>query len=281
MQKWTKDVSSKVADVKWIKLSVGLPDNRKIKQIRRLPEGDSLALLWIFLMCLAGETNEDGLIYFTPEIPYTDEMLAEEFKMDVNTIRLGLKTFQNFGMLEIVDDIIKLDSWEKWQSTDRLAELREYNRLAKQKSRAKQKALPSVNDMSMTSQRCQGTDIDIEEDKEKDKELYIYIIDYLNQKAGTNYKASTKKTKACIHARFEEGFTQDDFITVIDKKCDDWLGTDFEQYLRPETLFGTKFESYLNAKVTPKAKTNGSEAPKNSTDEFMDKLQAMYESGDE
>ncbi len=106
---------------------------------------------------------------------------------------------------------------------------------------------------------------------------YKYIVDYLNQKAGTNYKASTKKTKTCIHARFEEGFTEDDFITVIDKKCDDWLGTEWEKFLRPETLFGTKFESYLNAKVTPKAKTNGSEAPKNSTDEFMDKLQELYE----
>ena len=114
-----------------------------------------------------------------------------------------------------------------------------------------------------------------------DLDKYIYIVDYLNQKAGTNYKATTKKTKACIHARLEEGFTQDDFITVIDKKCDDWLGTEWEKFLRPETLFGTKFESYLNAKVTPKAKTTGSEAPKNSTDEFMDKLQALYERNDE
>ena len=268
-----------MAEVKWIKLSVGLPDNRKIKQIRRLPEGDSLALLWIFLLCLAGETNEDGLIYFTPEIPYTDEMLAEEFKMDINTIRLGLNTFQTFGMLEIIDDIIKLDSWEKWQSVDRLSEIREYNRLAKQRSRAK-KALPqNVNDMSMTSQRCQDTDIDKEEEKERDLYIYKYIVNYLNQKAGTSYKASTKKTKSCIHARLEEGFTQEDFITVIDKKCSEWLGTEWEKFLRPETLFGTKFESYLNANVRPKTKTN-SEAPKNSTDEFMDQLQALYERGE-
>ena len=107
-----------------------------------------------------------------------------------------------------------------------------------------------------------------------DLDKYKYSVDYLNQKAGTNYKASTTKTKTCIHARLEEGFTQDDFCTVIDKKCAEWLGTEFEQYLRPETLFGTKFESYLNANVRPK--TN-SEAPKNSTDDFMDQLQALYE----
>ena len=258
-----------MADVKWIKLSVGLPGSRKLKQIRRLPEGDSIALLWVFLLCLAGEVNEDGLIYFTPEIPYTDEMLAEEFNMDVNIIRIGLKTFQNFGMLEIVDDIIRLDSWEKWQSTDRLAELREYNRLAKQKSRAKQKALQSVNDKSMTSQRCQDTDKEKEEERDKNIDLYINIIDYLNQKAGTNYKATTKKTKSCIHARLDEGFTEDDFITVIDKKCNDWLGTEWEKFLRPETLFGTKFESYLNAKVTKKQNKG---VPEDSAQDDLDDL---------
>ena len=77
-----------MADVKWIKLSTGLPDNRKIKQIRTLPDGDTIALMWIFLMCLAGNSNDDGFVFFTKEIPYTDEMLAEEFKMDINTIRL-------------------------------------------------------------------------------------------------------------------------------------------------------------------------------------------------
>ena len=98
---------------------------------------------------------------------------------------------------------------------------------------------------------------------------YKYIVEYLNQKAGTNYKASTKKTKTCIHARFEEGFKEDDFITVIDKKCNEWLGTDFEQYLRPETLFGTKFESYLNAKVTKKQNKG---VPEGSEQDDLDDL---------
>ncbi|MBR5544878.1 MAG: phage protein [Clostridia bacterium] len=81
------------------------------------------------------------------------------------------------------------------------------------------------------------------------------IIEYLNQKANVSYKASTKKTKSCIHARLTEGFTIDDFKTVIDKKCAEWIGTDFQQYLRPETLFGTKFESYLNAPTKQKPQT--------------------------
>jgi hypothetical protein len=80
-----------------------------------------------------------------------------------------------------------------------------------------------------------------------------------------------------------EGFTIDDFKTVIDKKCAEWLGdSKMEPYLRPETLFGTKFESYLNAKVTSKkSKPIYVEQPKNSTDEFMSKLQSLYEKEDE
>ena len=69
----------------------------------------------------------------------------------------------------------------------------------------------------------------------------------MNEKAGTNYKATSKATQRLINARLKEGFTVDQFKEVIDKKVADW-GKDekMSQYLRPETLFGTKFESYLN-----------------------------------
>ena len=80
----------------------------------------------------------------------------------------------------------------------------------------------------------------------------IYIVDYLNEKAKTNYKATTEKTKRLINARLNEKFTVEDFKTVIDNKVTEWKGTDFEKYLRPETLFGTKFENYLNAKAINK-----------------------------
>ena len=77
------------------------------------------------------------------------------------------------------------------------------------------------------------------------------IIDYLNSKAGTNYKTTTPKTRTLIKARLKEGFTLDDFYTVIDKKVLLW-GKDIKMqaFLRPETLFGTKFESYLNEVVS-------------------------------
>ena len=82
--------------------------------------------------------------------------------------------------------------------------------------------------------------------KEKENNIYSEVIKYLNEKANTNYKPSTKNTQSFIKARLKEGFTVEDFKKVIDVKAKSWVGTDFEKYLRPSTLFGTKFENYLN-----------------------------------
>lgn len=91
-----------------------------------------------------------------------------------------------------------------------------------------------------------------------DKVIYVEIIDYLNQKAGTRYRATTSSTRKHIKARIDEGFTVEDFKTVIDKKCSEWLNNSkMEQYLRPETLFGTKFEGYLNAKTNVNRQEKG------------------------
>lgn len=251
-----------MGEVKWIKMATNLPDSRKLKQIRKLPDGDSIALLWVFLMCLAGKVNENGLIYFTPEIPYTDEMLAEEFNMEINTIRLGLQTFQKFGMIEIVNDIICLSSWEKWQSTDRLSEIREYNRIAKQKSRAKQKLLQAVNDKSMTSQCCQGTDI--EEDKEEDKDnnivqkhpskseindLFEYLWSLYPNKKGKGQVSDSKKKELFAIGKDEMQRAINRYQTDL-KKDADW-----RKPQNGSTFFNSGFVDYLDANYTAPAET--------------------------
>ena len=86
--------------------------------------------------------------------------------------------------------------------------------------------------------------------------IYI-IVDYLNEKAGTHFKPNTAKTKSLINARLKEGFTVEDFKTVIDKKVEEWKNdVQMSKYIRPETLFGTKFEGYLNAKSCTSATRN-------------------------
>lgn len=99
---------------------------------------------------------------------------------------------------------------------------------------------------------------------------YKEIIDYLNERTGSNYKHTTKKTKDLIKARFNEGFNLDDFKIVIDKKTMEWINDkEMNKYLRPETLFGTKFESYLNQSVQQKQQTYNNP--------FMEALKGMSE----
>ena len=87
---------------------------------------------------------------------------------------------------------------------------------------------------------------------------YKEIVDYLNQKTNKNFKYTSKATQRLINARFKEKFTVDDFKTVIDTKTSQWLkDKKMSAYLRPDTLFGTKFESYLNEQVNVKQQTTG------------------------
>lgn len=95
--------------------------------------------------------------------------------------------------------------------------------------------------------------------------IYKDVIDYLNLKTNKKFTATSDATQRFIHARISEGFKLDDFKTVIDKKCIDWVGTEWEKYLRPQTLFGTKFESYLNEPVKENKQVN-----KSSNNPFLD-----------
>ena len=97
-----------MTNVKWIKLATDIFDNRKIKLIERMPDGDSLIVIWLKLLCLAGTVNDSGLVYLTREVPYTDEMLAATFDRPLTTVRLALQTFERFDMIETVNDILFL-----------------------------------------------------------------------------------------------------------------------------------------------------------------------------
>lgn len=211
-----------MADVKWIKLVTNIFDNRKIRQIECLPDGDAIIVIWMKLLCLAGYINDSGFVYFTKEIPYTDQMLATQFNRPLTTIQLALKTFENFHMIEVIDNMLLISNWEKYQSVDRLSEIREYNRIAKQKSRAKQKLLQDVNDKSMTGQRCHDTDI--EEDKEKeierDKEKIDYkgICDTFNAICTSfpSIRTISDSRKKAIKARLKT-YSLDDFRILFEK----------------------------------------------------------------
>ena len=140
-----------MAEVKWVKLTTDMFDNRKIKHLRRLPEGNNIVLIWVMLLTMAGRCNSGGMIFLTENIPYTTKMLADELDFEENTVSLALKALEQLDMIVTDNGVFAIAGWEEYQNVDRLSEIREYNRLAKQKSRAKKKLLEGVNDKSMWS----------------------------------------------------------------------------------------------------------------------------------
>ena len=268
-----------MAEVKWIKITTDIFDDEKILLIESLPDAYAIITVWFKLLCLAGKMNNSGVFMMNNQLAYTDKMLATIFRMKESTVTMALQTFEQFGMIEIIDGVITIPHWNKHQSLDAYEKKKERDRLYQAERRANQKALIAQSSDSKAIQSSYVAVSDKEEDKdiEKDKDNnilsvpYSEIIDYLNKKAGKRYKSTIQKTQSLIKARMNEGFSVDDFKTVIDKKCAEWAGTDMDKYLRPETLFGTKFESYLNSKVTKKQTVvnTGYQSDMNDLDELF------------
>ena len=168
-----------MAEVRWIKLCTDVFDDEKIMLIESMPEADSIIVIWFKLLCLAGKKNNGGVFMLNDKVLYTDEMLAAIFRRPINVVRLALSTFENFGMVEIINNIYTIPNWEKHQNVDKMAEIREKNRISQQKSRAKKKLLQSNNGVSCDSQvtvtGCH--DIEKEREEEKEKESHSFILD--------------------------------------------------------------------------------------------------------
>lgn len=250
-----------MAEIKWVKIMTDMFDNRKIKHLRKLPEGNNIVLIWVMLLTMAGRCNAGGMIFLTENIPYTPKMLADELGFEENTVRLALQMLEQFNMITTDHAHFAIAGWDEYQNIEGLDKIREQNRLRKQAQRARQKALPPASrDVTGQVTPCHATDKEEDKDidKEEEKNIYAPVISFLNEKAGTKYKPTSSKTQALIRARTAEGFTLEDFQAVITKKCAEWLGTDMEKYIRPETLFGTKFEGYLNTGGRKDGKNHGS-----------------------
>ena len=157
-----------MADVKWIKLASDIFDNRKIRQIEALPDGDAIIVIWIKLLCLAGNINDCGLIYFTKEIPYTEEMMATQFGRPLQTVKMALQVFKSFKMIEIERDILHIANWERYQNIDEMDRIREQTRKRVQQHR--QRVKQALLDCNVTSNDTVTQCNAIEEDKEKERD---------------------------------------------------------------------------------------------------------------
>ena len=174
-----------MADVKWIKIVTDVFDDEKIVLIDSLPERDGIIVIWFKMLCLAGKQNNGGVFMLNDKLAFTDEMLATIFRRPINTVRLALQTFEQFGMIEIINDIITIPNWDKHQSLDKLEQAREKTRKRVAKHREKQKALAECNgneNVTVTLRNATDkkrteqirTDIDTEEEEEETGETPDY-----------------------------------------------------------------------------------------------------------
>ena len=159
-----------MSEIKWIKLSTDIFNNRKIRQIESMPDSDAILVIWFKILALSGTINESGMLMITKDIPYTDEMLANQFGRPVNTVRLALKTFEQFGMIEVTDNIFRVSNWEKYQNVEELEKIREQTKKRVAKHREKQRLLECNVTSNGNVTQGNATDKDIDIDKDIDKE---------------------------------------------------------------------------------------------------------------
>jgi len=153
-----------MAEIKWIKITTTMFDDEKIDYIESLPEADTILIIWIKLLTLAGKCNAGGYVFLTESIPYTEEMLSHRMRRPTNTVKLALATLESLGMIKRDMNGICISNWEKHQNVEGMERIREQARLRMQRWREKQKLLSS--DVTVT-QRYE-TDIDIEQDIEQE-----------------------------------------------------------------------------------------------------------------
>lgn len=214
----------------WFKLNMDIFGNRKIKFLRRLPNGDSIALFWIALLAEARRCNSDGKIFLTENIPYTPEMLAEDFKFEESTVKLALETFKQLDMTYTSNGFITIAGWEDHQNVEGLAKIREQNRLAQQRSRARRKLLQAEKDdvscdSHMTVTQCHATEEDKEEEQDKeididnkrDKTDFQSVVDLFHKICVSfpSVRSLSDARKKAIKARLNT-YTLDDFKTLFE-----------------------------------------------------------------
>lgn len=248
--------------------------------LQNQPDGYQILTLYNKLMGLTA--NMDGYLlkqFGDVKEPYTNEEISTITMHSLEMVERGINTLEKMGLLEKIDNTYFIEealnmtgqtvgAKEKQEQRKRQADncppecppncppykYKELNTNKKTKTKKKKKKEKTEIEKQYSIDETTGEVIETEI-VTKNEMIYKDIIDYLNLRLGTNYKSTSAKTRALIDARLNEGFTEDDFKIVIDKKYFEWHDTDYEQYLRPETLFSNKFESYLNQRISEKKKS--------------------------
>ncbi len=226
-----------MSSVKWIKITTDMFDNRKIKHLRRLPEGNNIVLIWVMLLTMAGRCNSGGMVFLTENIPYTPKMLADELDFEENTVRLALEALSQLGMIVMDSNYFSIAGWDEYQSADKLERMREQTRKRVAKHREAQKlaiCAPCNDTVTLPVTPCNETEEDIEREEEKERDIeedtepddrrpgavpYGEIKSMYNEICVSFPRcvSLSDARKKAIKARITSGYTLEDFKTLFTK----------------------------------------------------------------
>lgn len=204
-----------MSEVKWIKIVTDIFDDEKMLLIESLPSADSIIVIWFKLLCLAGKQNNGGVLMINDRIAYNEKMLSTIFRREESIISLALKTFEEFGMIEIINNVIAIPNWSKHQSLDQLENKKNYMRDYMKSYREKQKQIAcKTNSKTNSKANVSSLDIDIEEDIEKEKDINNKTKHHFG-----NYKNVLLTDEQ--YQKLKEEFTNaDDIINFFDEQCE-------------------------------------------------------------
>ena len=215
-----------MATVKWVKITTDMFDNRKIKHLRRLPDGNSIVLIWVMLLTMAGRCNANGMIFLTENIPYTPKMLADELDFEENTVVLALEALERLNMVVTKEGFYSIAGWEEYQNIEGMDKIREQNRIRQKAWYDRQKALPNAKpNVRLTEPNA----IEEEREEDKEKELDIHSINQAPQSGFSNdfVENSVEKSKRS----YLQGSLGKGVVLLSDEQLDDLLNKlSFEEF---------------------------------------------------
>ena len=263
-----------MSEVKWIKIVTDIFDDEKMYAIETLQDGMTIEVVWFKLLCLAGKCNENGFLTINNKFPYTDEMLAKIFRLDLGIVKRALETFQSLEMIEVVDNTYMVSNWLKYQSGDKLEDLRAKQRERQRQYRERQKALKLI---TTTGERCVycgdvadcvdhivpkskgGTD-DANNlvpsckscnSSKKDKDLVDFLNDDLKYQKRLDHNTIQNNEKLMAHVRFDKEALCYSNVTVTEFRSISYSfkssSSNIQNFIYITTHSNYKYKDYISS----------------------------------
>lgn len=242
-----------MGEVKWVKMSIDMFDNRKIKYLRGLPEGNNIVLIWVMLLTLAGRCNSNGYIFLTENIPYTPAMLANELGFPESTILVAMKALESMGMISRNEEnTLLIPGWEEHQNVAALEQIRASNRKRQARYREQAKIEAVEQETPPPVEEKQEEHEEPEEPKpskkaEETKEakiLFERLWSLYPNKKGKGQVSDTAKKKLLKIGQEELERTIQRYKTELEKE--DWRKPQYGS-----TFFNYGYVDYLDANYEP------------------------------